>query len=76
MTDPSPLLEVQPQVLQEYFDRDPLDLSDEAIDVIVTQLRQMRQRFLLAENAGKRPPRQKKAAPAPKAEVTIEDLEL
>lgn len=49
----SPLAEANPQSLQELFDRDPLQLTDDDIEKIVCELRTQRDRWQQAEKKGK-----------------------
>lgn len=64
----TPLAEAEPNSLQELFDRDPLKLSRDDIEAIVTELRAQRERFVKAEAKPK-----KQAAPA---SLSLEDLGL
>lgn len=51
----SPLAEANPESLQELFDKDPLQLTDEDIDRIVAEERSMREKWKLVEKKGKAP---------------------
>lgn len=51
----SPLAEASPESLQELFDKDPLQLTDEDIDRIVAEERSMREKWKLVEKKGKAP---------------------
>lgn len=68
----SPLAEARPTSLDELFSRDPLDLQDQDISIIITELRKQRALWAAAEAQGKtRAP--KGAAPT---NLTLDDLEL
>lgn len=58
----NPLLEAPATSLDELFSRDPLDLSDQDLSVIVVELRRQRVRWKQAEAEGK-------TARAPKAKA-------
>ena len=64
----NPLAEASSESLQELFDKDPLQLTDNDIHRIVAELREQRDRWIKAEAKGK-----KKAAPA---SLSLEDLGL
>ena len=64
----NPITEANPSALDELFSRDPLGLADQDIDVIVGELRRLRE----AKDSGQ--PMTK--AKAPKAKVTLADLGL
>lgn len=51
----SPLAEANPESLQELFDKDPLQLTDDDIDRIVAEERSMREKWKLVEKKGKAP---------------------
>jgi hypothetical protein len=76
----NPLTEAKPTSLDELFNRDPLDLADKDIDVIVAEFTRQRRAWVEAEAAGKAP--RAKAAPggesnrAKAAKLTLEDLDL
>ena len=57
----SPLTEADPTSLSELFARDPLELSQRDLEVIVTELRAQRARYVAAQAAGQKPPRVAKA---------------
>jgi predicted DNA-binding transcriptional regulator YafY len=48
----SPLAEASPESLQELFDKDPLQLTSDDIERIVTELRAQRERWKAAEATG------------------------
>lgn len=76
---PSPLASVQPTSLDELFSRDPLDLADQDIDVIVAEYRRQREVWAKAEAAGAKrapAPPKAKAIPGPKKSVSLGDLGL
>ena len=78
MSDTNPLAGVNPASLDELFSRDPLDLSDQEIEVITTELRRMRTKWMEAEAQGKtRGPVKAKAKllPAPPG-LDLSDLEI
>jgi len=64
----SPLAEASPRSLDEFFSRDPLDLSDQDLDVIVAELRRQRKQFLVAEAQPKAP---RGASKAPKTPASL-----
>lgn len=64
----TPLAEAEAESLQELFDKDPLKLTRDDIETIVSELRAQRERFAKAEAKPK-----KQAAPA---SLSIEDLGL
>jgi len=83
MTDqlPETIIEVarpDPQLIQELFDKDPLDLSDTDIDMIILSFRQDRADYLQPKEAK---PAKGKAAAAVKAplietQMSMDDLGL
>lgn len=75
MSEPSPLAEADPMSLDELFNRTP-PLSEEDLDKIIAELKAQRERFLKADQEGKRPPRQPKAPKAKAPDVSLEDLGL
>lgn len=68
----SPLAEADPRSLQQIFDDDPLNLTDDDIERVVVELRAQRSRWEKAEKAG---PKKSKAVAAPSA-ISAEDLGL
>jgi len=64
-----PLSFANPRSLDELFNRDPLDLADQDIDVIVAEFRKQRAAWLAAEG-------QPKAKAAPKAKTTKPNFSL
>jgi hypothetical protein len=70
-----PLAFANPRSLDELFNRDPLDLGDQDIDVIVAEYRRQRAQWLEAEGQPK--PTRAKAGPKPeKPKFTLESLGL
>ena len=73
----NPLKEADPNSLTELFARDPLDLADKDIDVIVAEFRRQRALWVQAEAQGKKPTAKKApAAKTDKKAVSLEDLGL
>lgn len=78
----SPLATAQPTSLDEFFSRDPLDLADQEIDVIVAEYRRQREVWAKAEAGGaKRAPAlpktpAQKALAGPKTSPSLGDLGL
>lgn len=68
----SPLAEADPRSLEELMSRDPLKLTKQDRGQIVGELRRMREVWAKAEAAA--PSRGKKAASAPVAAPTADDL--
>lgn len=66
------------ETIQELFDRDPLNLSSQDIELIVFKLQQERQRWALEEAAGKKKrPAKTNGKPDPRAQnLTLESLNL
>lgn len=48
-----PLVRPDPKLIQELFDKDPLDLTDQDLDLIIQEFRQDRMSYLQAEKAPK-----------------------
>jgi hypothetical protein len=78
MTEPqaNPLTEASPQSLEEFFSRNPEDLSDGDMKRMILEFRRQREAWLKAEAAGaKRAPTAVKGKTA-KSAVTLSDLGL
>lgn len=73
MTEANPLAEANPESLQEIFDKDPLQLTDDDIERIVAEERSMREKWKLAERAGST---RQKAPKAVVANLSLDDLGL
>jgi hypothetical protein len=69
-SQPNPLSEASPDSLSELFARNPLQLSDQDIGKIVSELRRQREKWQVDE--GK--PKAKKASKAVKLDVSLDDL--
>lgn len=63
---------VDPRLLDELFNMDPLKLSDTDLDVIIAELRKDRAEHLAAAAA----PKGKKAASAKQAVIPLGDIDL
>lgn len=67
---PSVLAEASPASLEDYFNKDPLELTRQDRDVIVEYFRKARETFLREEAEGKKPGRRAVAAKsAPKQDL-------
>jgi hypothetical protein len=71
----SPLAEADPTSLEEFFNMDPLLMSDADAEKILTKLREDWRLFVATEAAGKRPPRTK-AVGELKKRPTLKDLDI
>jgi hypothetical protein len=75
---PNPLDEASPESIDELFDRDPLELSDQDVDKIVARLRQDREAWAAdeasAQTSGKCTKRQPNRIP--QSQLKIETLGL
>ena len=75
----NPLTEASPQSLDELFSRDPLELSNQDIAVIVAKFRALREQWLVDEAQGKTKGRRAEAVPQggePKRKLSLADLGL
>ena len=76
----SPLAEARPDSLQSYFSMDPLHLTRQDRDVIVAELRRMREKWKTEEQSGATKSRAAKAPTAPKKpappQLSLKDLGL
>lgn len=77
-TSTSPLTEAEPDSLDELMARDPMQLTEQNINVVVTALRKQRISWeseeASAKSKGKRP--SAKAAREAAAKISLENLEL
>lgn len=77
MERPSPLSEIDPAVVQEFFSKDPLDLTDAELDMMIEHMRANRKNWLAAEAAkatAEKKPRAKGPA-IPLSPNQLKDLE-
>lgn len=70
----SPLHSAAPESLDELFSRDPLELTDQNLDQIVSHLRAQRHQWAQEEATGAKKSKAKQIKP--KERVKIEDLNL
>ncbi len=68
----SPLKRPDPGLIQELFDKDPLDLSDQDLDTIILEFRMDRANYIQARDEGKKPSRAKASAKKESASPTVE----
>lgn len=75
----SPLSEADPSSLDELFARDPLDLTNDDLESIASELRDHRGLWIVADEEAKNKktgtPRGK-ATPVPEGGIRLEDLDL
>ena len=78
-----PTQEISPEALDELFQRDPKEITDEEFEKIVLHYRAQRGRFIQAEQAaaaqGKkqtRMPKQTSSTPKEKLDIKLSDLNL
>lgn len=81
MTNPQPdeLTPVDPRLIQELFDQDPLKLTDQDLDTIVAAFRQDRQNYLQSADeskGGKGKGKPKKEAIVPLGQIDLAELGL
>lgn len=64
---------VSPALIQELFDKDPLDLTNEDLDIIIAKFRSDRMNYLQpSEPKTKKVAGSKKALPAPQLDIDID----
>lgn len=66
------LASVDPQLIQELFDKDPLLLSDQDLDVIIGEFRRDRANYIQASKE----PKGKKASAAKSAVIPLGQIDL
>lgn len=65
-----PLSRPDPRLIQELFDKDPLELSDVDIDLIIQEFRADRVSYLQAQAEGKKTSKSKASSKAPAIPVS------
>ena len=73
---PSPVERLDPKLIQELFDMDPLKLSDQDIDKIIAHLRADRAAFMMPAPAKPKKASASKSAVVPLGEISLLDLGL